>query len=175
MSSLDRLPHLQAQRFLTDVQETQVESKASQRTSGRSGQLSYQVANVGEFDLVEKLPVVSAPNIGQFAFQIDFEAEADWPIVMPIYEMYVNGTTAAHRVKPDDQGTPRYRDPANQNNTLWLDAFSGADLALDVGLLEDARKLRWRMEGYYSGDLTYYLKTLLRSTTPGTLTVKRAL
>lgn len=173
MTALGRLPQFQAERALKHAGKTQVEVKARQRTSGRSGQLNYLVENSVDFDLVDALPPLSSPHIDGFKYELTFTSESSWPIVSPVYEMYVNGTAESNRVKPDNMGTPRWQASPGSNNQLWLDAFGGNDLAVDTSTLEEEKRLRWIMEGYYSGTLTVRLKIFLYASSPGTLIVRR--
>lgn len=159
---LHRLPSMRLQQTLQEAARNELELKARQRTSGKSGQLSYEVKTGSTWDSTGS---VSGWFITRTA-TVTLTSESDWPIAIPVFDWFFNGTGQSNRPSVGENGGFGYRIGGStvvdvQNTRVVTDE------------LTSIRKMQWRQEIMFVSDaaISFYLKVRLRSSSKGTLQV----
>lgn len=167
-NALDRLPTRVLPSQIRELAQDARELKSRQRSSGASGQASYPVANPSDWDRNERLPVTPVNEFRPLQFRITFVGDGtqSWPMVVPLFDIFFNGVSEANRAKPDAAG-----------RRLWSSGNNKADVVdaalLDTTLLREKYKMRWVVNVYYTGNITYWLKARGQASSRGTFLVER--
>lgn len=166
---IDRIPGEQSVvASLRGVVEDSLQFKAAQRFSGRSGQLGYLVESDDDWDLI--LPLYSAPpayTAATLELRYVSDGTQDYPIVVPVTDIRVNGTGEANRMQVvPSSGLFTYSDGSGD---VIVQTWEYAD----PNYFGHKSEARWKIDFLFRGNVTLRIKTRARATSDGTMSVVR--
>lgn len=148
---------------------TASELKATQRITGRSGQLGYRVESNNAWDLTLALPYVEGPALSAATFKVTYTSNGKqkFPIVVPLIDLRFNGTGEGNKLTGAPGGDFFTYEDANGYVLMgWMDRP-------DHTLFESETQLAWTFNVLYRGNITLRVKPRAQATCDGTLTVAR--
>lgn len=162
-----RLDRLSDHRLITDLAElsqVQREFNNAQPVSGKSGLVNYLTQTGNTWDATGGLNSGSPYYGGSMTIDVLFEGDRSqaWPIVIPVGNLYLNGTTEAAAPTLGVDGQYRWTDGTNMVVlSSWPYAYA------------EYRELpfyyKWSFNFSFFGSMTYYFKFSAVGSCPGTL------
>ena len=158
------------ERGIRRISNNADEFKSRQRSSGASGQRGYSIESDQDWDLTQELPTTAAYDFQPVELIVTFTGEASrpFPIFMPATDIRFNGTAESN--KPTRRANGDYFWPTTSATDMTqMDQWDEPVTTL----LGDQFVLEYRVNFYYTGTITYYVKARGQASSNGVLTVTR--
>lgn len=165
MSRIDGLQENKLIAELLSLARDVDELKNRQRTSGRSGVLSYTSNTANTWDLTGSVTGATVQTL-EFTMTYIGNGSQQYPVINPYLDLFINGTDEAHRLPLDET----LLDTGGGNIAIYAQ-----NLLIDTSTLSDPLVTRWITQIRVSGNITYYIKAYGVGTSHGTVGVVRTL
>lgn len=173
MSRVDFLSEDRLTEFIDQLQKDALEFKSNQFASGASGRLGYLTQTVSTWDATG---TVSGTSSVYFTVSFTGDGVQTAPFTQLLFDLFIDvPNDEAHRIShiqdSYDDGTDTAIVITNNRN----DAYPSHDETIDGTarrtMLETGNQMKWRVELFYDGTITYYFKAYVISSDRGTLSV----